>query len=132
MYNNTQCVLIDFEKKAKKEEKKEGKTKADLFLLPDVVVDGHLAPLPLLPPPLLGVAAHVVELLVGQLQVVGQEEVHLLPVEAPEDVQHASVVVQPVDLLFIHLFIEGLYSFIGPSTTQGHHRAFHKLKSRTS
>ena len=69
-------------------------TKTDLFLLPDVIVDGDFATLPLLPSPLLGVAADVVEFLVGHLQVVGEEEVHLLPVQAPEHVQHAAVVVQ--------------------------------------
>ena len=69
-------------------------TKTDLFLLPNIIVDGHFATLPLLPSPLLGVAADVVEFLVGHLQVVGEEEVHLLPVQAPEHVQHAAVVVQ--------------------------------------
>ena len=73
------------------------KTKTYLLLLPNVIIDSHFAPLPLLPPPLFGMTTDVVQLLVGHLQVVGEEEVHLFAMETPKHIQHAAIVVQPVE-----------------------------------
>ena len=65
-----------------------------LLLFPDVVVDGDLASLSLLPPPLLCLLTDVTQLVIGQLEVKGHEEDLLVAVETQVDVQQAAIVVE--------------------------------------